>query len=434
MNEIGGYLSTFLQFGNLDPFLADMEPEINISGIDRILRIHFALRKDVLEFVRQLPDRVKRLKSRVDMSPEESKNMIRGKIDWNRTIKARYSENPEDSSHYVITRIERSFHTRENEVLKALLSDLHSIVFNELRPVMDSGHPWVSQWIEDRGLGSIITETYFRNPYLRQVPELKGSMVKERTILDTRKSRIPLYREGATLLLSYRKIMHHDLDPTEAMELLRSTFIRPEKTETLFQLYWIFRLIRTMTAGLDRDELTFHPIEGEDNLIAGWEARSSVFKLYYGSTGDLDFSEKVAHIPMEDLGDGFLRRELEVLRHSSTLCLECFGIRDSTGTIWSGTPDILVEETSAIDGSLRRIHVAMVKYSNSRSVKMQGLRELMESMALVKRDGTYLVRDPSDLFGADSVRGWLFTDRTDHGVIEHGNIRVVPYGHDIPPF
>lgn len=432
INEIGGYLSTFLHFGNMDPFLTDDDPELNIEGIDRILRIHFALRKDVLEFIKLLPDRVKRLKSHVERNPEESKALIKGKIDWNRTIKARYSENPQDSSHYVINKIERSFHTKENEVLKALLSNLHSIVFNELKPIVESGHPWVSQWITERGLGSIITDVYFRNSYLQRVPELKKGRVKERTILNAKKSRIPLYKESAALLLSYQKTMQHELDPTEAIELLRTTFIRPEKTETIFQLYWIFRFIQAMTA--NDLELKYHPIEGEDNLIASWESRSSLFRVYHNSMGGLDFSEGATHIPIDDLADGFLRRQMEVLKHSNSLCFECFGIKDpaGVGTLWTGIPDILVMESSAIDGSLRKIHIGKVKYSNSQSAKLQGIRELMECMAFVKKEGSYLAKDPTDMFGEGIIKGWLFTDKMDHGVIGNGNIMVVPYGSKIP--
>ena len=432
INEIGGYFSTFLHFGNLDPLIADTDPELAIEGIDRILRIHFSLRKDVLDFIKLLPDRVKRIKSTTDRNPEESKSAIKGSIDWSRTIKARYSENPQDSSHFVINKIERSFHTKENEVLKALLHQLHSIVFTELKPIMDSGHPWVSQWIEEHGLGSIVADVYFRNSYLQRVPEMKKSKVKERTILNAQKSRIPLYKESASLLLSYQKTMQYELDPTEAIELLRSTFIKPEKTETLFQLYWIFRIIQAMTANVP--DIKFHSIEGEDTLIASWESGSSLFRVYHNSMGGLDFSEGIADIPINDLADGFLRRQIEILNYSSTLCYECFGIKNPTGMekFWTWTPDILVLESSTLDGSLTRIHIGKVKYSNAQSVKLQGIRELMECMAFVKKEGSYLTKDPSNLFRTGNIMGWLFMDRMDHGVIGNGNIIVVPYGSEIP--
>ena len=102
---------------------------------------------------------------------------------------------------------------------------------------------------------------YHRNVYIRRV-KLGSNTVTERMISRTAKSRIELYREAAELLTKYRKLMAYDLDDAEAKELLRNTFIQPEKTETLFELYWIIKITKQF------DGATFHLIEPESEAVA----------------------------------------------------------------------------------------------------------------------------------------------------------------------
>jgi len=72
--------------------------------------------------------------------------------------------------------------------------------------------------------------------------------VTDRTIESVKRSRSAFYRDAAILLDRYRRLLNQELDSDEAHEILTHTVIAPEETETLFELYWIFRILNTYDA------------------------------------------------------------------------------------------------------------------------------------------------------------------------------------------
>ncbi len=429
IQEIGGYFSTFLQFGKLDTFSSDIDPELSVHGMDRLLRIHFLLRNDVIDFVEKLPDRIRKFRSSIKKSPKKALGVIDGKIDWQRTMKSRYAENPDDVTSFVIETREKDYNVTENLILKTLIAQIYAIVTEDLQPALEHNHPWISEWVDRKGLRDIVNDIFFSNIYMKRVRVETRTGVTERMLMDTMQSRNELYREASRLLDAYQKLMEYELDPEEAKELLRNTFIVPEKTEVLFQLYWTFRVIMTLSGGIDN--VNFHILENESDMVAEWDDGEYLFQVFHNSSGDMEFHETLDHIDPRELDNPFFRRQFEVMKTWEEMGNECFG-KDWTGNLTQTNPDILVQKKGVSDGVIRQIYLARVRYTNLPEEAFQGVKELMEFMAMIKYGGTYFQKDVTHLFDEENIRGWLFMDRNTRGRVDKMNISVVPLGEEIP--
>lgn len=202
--------------------------------------------------------------------------------------------------------------------------------------------------------------------------------------------------------------MNYDLDATEAKRLLENTFIRPDQTETLFELYWVFRILDCY------DEVQFELLDGGSDIVASWETTDSRYVLYHDSTGSsaLSFSEQLADIdrPSED---GYLFRTVHVLDRWQQIADDLFDItgRDA---LWGGRPDIILERYDEDEAVPSAVFVGEVKYTTNASYAAQGLRELLEYMAYVRKDGEY-IEDQDDVLESKQVKGMLFVDHVNFG-------------------
>ena len=216
--------------------------------------------------------------------------------------------------------------------------------------------------------------------------------------------------------------MNYELDGTEAKELLRNTFIKPEKTDVLFELYWIIKVIESFNK---KEGVKFNLIEsGQTNLLAHWRLKNYQYKLYHDSKGEsCQFHEKLKEISkcLKEK-DNYLGRLVKVLEKLE----KTTGIQK--GTLWGGRPDILLEKYDE-SRNLVSIFIGEVKYTRNKDYIIQGFRELLEYMALIKNNSQY-VEDYQDLFrNLKIVKGALFIDKTDNlGFKSCGDIQVKMFG------
>ena len=332
----------------LETFSKKIDPELNINNLNKLLRIHFVLTGDVIDFVDTLPKRVRRIKTTVDKRPQILNGEVRGRIEWDKTIKERCKCNYGTSTLFVCNQSEKNYNISENIVLKRLLSVIHSIIFEELEPAIDKDYKWIGSWTEQKKLKTALKEVFLRNIYIKRITS-DDTEITERMIHSTSKSRNKLYRDAAKLLLRYNKIMKHDLDPKKAKELLRNTFIKPEKTEVLFELYWVIKMIEAKSRKELKD-VKFNIIDGTNNIVAEWEDDDWTYKIYHDSTGSFQFLEMFKDVSkdIESLGgDGYLLREGKVFEKWQELSRNIFSHRKGD-SFWSGRPDILLEKCKKV--------------------------------------------------------------------------------------
>lgn len=427
--DIAPDFNTFLRSGNffhLSSFTRKIDPNLNISDIRKLLRIHFVLTSSsdeddvgVIDFVQKLSERVRRIKTIMTRETEEFTGQVKGRIRWEDTLVRRFNRNFKDQTYFVCDRGERDYDVAENLVLKRLIQIIHSIVYEDLSPAIEHDYDWLKQWTTGEGLRSTLTNMFHRNIYLRRINPA-DIQVTERMIHKALCSRLPLYREAASLLSKYNRIMNYDLDTAEAKDLLRNTFIRPEATSVLFELYWVIKIIKQF----DPQNVTFELIEPGSKIVAKWQHDGYRYVVYHDSTGSFQFREDTLALSgLLSHGDNFFGREIKVLRKLES-------IAGNLQDLWGGRPDIIVERYND-DDQLDSVLIGEVKYTEDSTYAIQGLKELLEYMALIRFDGPYFEKY-EDLFDSlKNVRGCLFVDDLSESIQGHNKIQIIRYGENV---
>ena len=450
LEAVAGDFHTFLRRGvRFEQIIGSAHADLDIDDIETLLRVHFVLteanengRVGVIDFMRRLEDRVRRMKTSTSPQSREYRGKVRGRIDWQQTVKSRAREGRLNEPVFVCTEPEEHYNIDENLVLKRLLTVIHEIVTGDLAHAIEnpSGYEWLSSWTSPLGDSERRTESavdvlqrvYDRNVYLQRV-EVDSDTVTERTIESVKRSRSAFYREAAQLLDRYRRLMQHELDSNEAREVLNNTLIAPEKTETLFELYWVFRILDAFNAAQYRVLADWRE---DPSIVARWQQDDSLFVLSHDSTGQaLTFSESIDSETIDP--DGYLFRLNEVMGRWQSLSEELLG-RGGTNSLWGGRPDIVLERFEEVDDGewvVEDVFIGEVKYTQDVGYVATGLRELLEYMAFVRHrnaDGDY-VEDPDDLLDSVSVRGLLFVDELSRDTTSETPIDIIQYPDQVEP-
>ncbi|GAB6138480.1 hypothetical protein [Halanaerobaculum tunisiense] len=411
IKEIAEELIIYLKAGQLSltPFLQQIEPSIN--NFRQLLRIHFILQPEVIAFIEQLPTELRRIKTSSQQVKKILQGEVRGQVDWQQTIKQRYQTNCQAQSSFVCQQRNSNYNVQENLVLKKLLNLLQTIVEQDL-PQKD--YNWLGVWWGADKSYQTIQEVYLNNSYLQEV-DLSQVEVTDRMINNVRQSRRRFYRQAADLLASYRELVDFNNQHKELVGLLETTFIRPHNIETLFELYWVIRLIRSQT-----DNAQLQLLEGENNLVARWQKQDRHYYLYHDATGSeyLDWQVSLGEVIASD--NSYLQQKVAAHRKEEQLAKELFNSQ-VTDNYWAGRPDIVLEIVAGATNELEKVVIGEVKYTTKQSTARQGLQELLEYLALVKYKGDYLNNRE---LTTDQIDGLLLVDDVELGTKKSATVKV----------
>jgi hypothetical protein len=382
MEEVSDFLIIYLKAGKVGPNSFIKKANLNISQLDHMLMIHYLLRQDVKKFVQELPVLIRSFKTSTKVVNETFIGEVRGQINWSNTVKERLKINHRDRTIFSCNESIRNYDITENLVLKELLYTLYKILFIKIDTSRIEKYEYFSEWIELKG---IVDDMYRKNIYLSKVQSDK-TMVTDRMIQKTLTHRNSLYRQSAKLLQDYREIMKAKLEKDVLEELLKETFIFPEKEDVLFELYWTIQLIKNST-----ENAQLQLIDGRNNLVASWEDNEHEYDIYHDSTGSSNIS---FYISSEEVGryeHPFIMKKLNSMNRALKIAETSFQSHFDTTTFWRGRPDIIVEVYSKETGELKKVIIGEVKDTKRTEYAITGLRELMDYMELVKdKNGVFL--------------------------------------------
>lgn len=419
IDEISPDLFSYIKSGKLNPnpIIKDIDVNLNINNLDKLLRIHFILTKDVIKFIEKLEIRIRNIKTTTINNIFISKSGVVGRIDWKNTFSERCKINPKNKTIYVCSRKDKEFEIYENLVLKELLKKIYNVIYKDLNKIITQNKPynWLNQWFDKKKLKDILFNVYHKNIYLRKINLKDNYLVSDRMILKTMKSRKPLYRDAANLLIRYKKIMNRDIYEKEAKELLRETFVNPDNENLLFELYWIIKIIRNYK------NYKFNIIE--DDKISEWTDGNYKYKLFHNSTGSFEFKESLKNL-ITDSEDGFIQREIKVI----TKLQELVDIKKGD-SLWGGRPDIILEKWKG--NNIDSLFIGEVKNTSNKYYAIQGLKELLEYIALIKYKDKYVSSDLNKLFIDSKILGGLFIDNISDFKLKstNSNIKVYMFGN-----
>ena len=397
IEEISDFLIVYMKAGKLEINSFIHKAHLQLSQLEQLLHIHFLLKEEVKVFVRELPFLIRRFKTSTTVHIETYHGEIRGQINWNHTIKDRLRMNASDKTIFSVNERNRNYDIPENLVLKEFLQVLYNILNQSIDVDYFKKYDWFSEW---GSLKKIVSHTLRKNIYLSRV-NLERNMVTDRMIQATTNHRNPLYRKAAELLSLYRKLFSENMDEELFKQLLRETFVFPEKEEVLFELYWVVQLIKHNSKNAE-----LRLIDGRDNLVTSWSDVENTYYLYHDSTGSNRLHFHITVDEMKEYTHPFIDRKVDSMNLAVKIANETFGRGFDTTTLWSGRPDIIVEVYDNESGSLKKIYLGEVKYTTSVDYTITGLKELVDYMKLIKGQKNQFLDDQD---GVD-IYGLLFSD------------------------
>ena len=238
---------------------------------------------------------------------------------------------------------------------------------------------------------------------MNRIPGANEIRLTQRDLNAARTSRQELYAEAYELYSLYEQLLANDFTNKAVQELLRSTLIVPDRLPRLFELFCVFRVIRSL--GQDYPAVELQVIEPGADAIAVLKSEDIRIDVYHDKSGSLTFYEPLDEEPIDH---PFFSRYREVLETHSEM-IQSFFNRSTDPRLYQGRPDIVLETYRTVGGSekLHEVTLGEIKYTDSKPTFGRGLKELLEYMKFAKEGESYL-----DDAGV-SVNGLLITDSVD---------------------
>ena len=408
LEEISEYLFVYLKAGKIriNSFIKKLQ--LNVENLDQLLTIHFLLKEEVQAYIQDLPKMIKRFNTTTIIHNEISKGEVRGQIDWQLTITERLNSNPEDLTIYSTNENIRSYDTQENIVLKEFISILYKGLYENDYIQNFKQTNW---FVDLNNIRKNTKDALKYNIYLQRVA--KGH-VTDRMIVRTMKHRNTLYSKAAKLLGSYRRLMNGYYDTEEIVDLLKETFIAPDRKEVLFELYWVIQFIKQ-----NSNDTNLFLIDGKQNKVATWQKEERTFHLYHDSHGS---GELTFNVPLEEIresGNSYLIQKVKAIEDSKTLVETIFGRSIKQG-VWNGRPDILIEVYDNNTNELVEVIIGEVKLTDREEYAITGLKELLEYKYLIKNKKSGYIKEVNS-----PVKGFLLLNDVPFKDSNDASIKVI---------
>lgn len=341
-----------------------------------LLDLHFILESSVVDFVRDLPQWVRSIKTQTASVARTHRGGVQGRINWDSTIKRRYTENPKDRSLFVCDHRTEDYDIDENLVLKKLLSVIYNTL-EESENYLKENYEWVNQrWPNNQGLISEFKNIFKRDVHIDRIKDPKEYEPTERMLVSAENSRHEIYREASALLKKRRRL--HKGDSEEIRAVLNDTAITPDDEATLFELFTLFRFISALEYLRD-DKFRLRTISSGAQEVARMESGDKELVLYHDNAAR-ELGIKFLYRREKDRGE--ISRPEKVEEKTEEIIKNFF--RDKEFRASSRRPDVLVLEIRDKDTKEYGFIVVEVKCSMNEKRIREGIKETLEYLAFLK--------------------------------------------------
>jgi len=361
-----------------------------------LLDLHFILQEEVVDFVRSLPKRLRNIRTETESVSRTRRGTVDGHVDWNATVKKRYTESPRDGSLFVCRNRTEDYDIPENIVLKHLLSVIHTTV-KEAETYLRGEYEWVQEtWKGDEDLIDDLKRIVERNVHVRRIREPEFYEPTERMLMSAEASRQDIYREAGELLRNRESLFAGDEDAIRS--LLNQTAITPDDEHALFELFVLFRFVSTIQ-DLQDSSLQFKTIATGRQEVARLKGEKEIILYHDNSAADRDLSF-VSDIP--DADDRVLSRTEKVQEVARSVASRYFTDRNFQNH--TGRPDVIVMEVIDENNNQNEYLIAEVKNSQRLDTIRKGIKETAEYLAFLRINDEFVFGEPDteEYFGT----GW----------------------------
>lgn len=407
IEELTSDILTYVMQGQVpeEHFTGQIKPaglDQRFDDYEMLVRLHFLLKPDVVEFVEALHKRLRQIKTQTENVSERGRGKIEGRINWTKTIRERNTRAPNDTALFVYDNRTENYDIAENIVLKRLLSVIYHTLSDCREYLEQEPTPrWVSEsWRDNLELVDRFEDIFDRNVHVTRIRQPTEYEPTDRMVQQGEQSRSELYREATSLLKNYRSLL--DADEEALRELLHSTAITPEDDAVLLELFVLFKYIHAIET-LQDGEFNLRTIERDKQEVARLVGDSDgpEIRLYHDTSVDrpqLRFDKS----PADDGQDDLNRHEM-VQQKSIEIARNYF--RNPKLGSRTGRPDVIVVEARH-DGAHEYL-ITEVKNSTARPTIRSGITETLEYLAFLQElteneQSEYVFGDESDFLGS----GW----------------------------
>lgn len=392
IEEIKEDLIVYFRQGYINPKRFFEFDDFRFNDIHDILKIHFILTEEVQEYVLGSEKSIRNIKNSTKLEKNTFRGEIRGSIDWDKTIEYRMNTVYSDKSNFVCNNVDKLYSTKENIVLKSAVSIIYNIIHRQ--PGMDR---FTDQLWYKNGelLSKIIFNIYKSNVYIKKI-DISKVKLSDKMIFDVSKSRNKIYRDSAQIVKLYKDIM--DLKKEHIRRLFEKTFIDMKDENEVFELYSIFKYLRTRFP-LD---IKFNIIDGKEDCLANLEDKDYRYKIYHNETASeyLKFAIDISEV--KNSKNIFVKKKIRSLKRKAEIYSE-MEEKGISSSFWEGRPDLLLLRINKENDLIDYIEIGEAKYTNNKSYMYKGLEELLEYIYFIKdKEGKYI----DDI----EVKGILFVD------------------------
>ncbi|MCO8254538.1 hypothetical protein NKF26_12065 [Haladaptatus sp. AB618] len=404
-------LITYLGSGvlNTDQYAETIDYSgLNIQDFDQLKKLHFVLYEDVVRYIEEIPEHLRRIKTVTNQQEETVYGEVRGSVNWKMTTQQRASTGYNDPSLFVVNSSEVEYDIPENRVVKKFLAAVAEPLTNDIEAI---DQEWRNMW-DDRDIIEL-QQILAHNIYLDALPSPEEIHLSDRDLTAARRSRHQLYTESHRLYQLYVDLMNDRFDLHPVRELLSKTIVAPTKNHKLFELFCIFGVIRQIQKRYPSLEL--RRIEPGMETIALLEGPDYRIEVYYDQNGPLKFFESYPTLEEIEGRDVpmMMKRHAKALE-SQEQAIDDFLSKSSRHSFYSGRPDFVVlaykkpnEESGNDEESLTDVIIGEVKYTRSETTFSQGLREVLEYLYFAREADQYLFNNLSQ---ECRISGLLCTD------------------------
>lgn len=289
ISEIKKFFNKYLYDGAVSLSTDDL---INLFGLSEkelfVLRSsHFLINPNVDLFFQYLPYLLRNLYHSTNNVNFESQGIIRGNIDWNGTIKNRYSTGNVDHSIFICSNPLKNYDLIENKILKFLLKQvifMFEVYLDFIKtPNEHINLDYLSEdsvsWYAKAEVKYQLSKYSIKNVYFDKIGNL--DFVSLIDINKLRSSRNPLYHNLGEVFELYEKLFINEDDEC-LIDLIQNQLIIASNNDKLYEIYVLFNIISYLEEICVENTFKIGLFYKNNNKpISARLSDNSIIKIYY---------------------------------------------------------------------------------------------------------------------------------------------------------
>ena len=252
LEDIIDFIFNYLFKGEVSSLGFKFETLFGLEGndLETLKAVHFLLNDKLRTFLYNLPILLRNLSHSTQKENKEFKGIIRGRIDWNDTIKTRYAKGFYDPSLFICSPPSKYYDLEENQLLKYMLKKILKLI-NQLSFLTinknESFKGFDLETIADeKDWYKIIQNNYtlvkktLKKVYFDKISDVR--YIKPKMIRKANKNRNHLYHLLADIYKLYNDLFENK-DEAILKELLNEKVIKAADHHKLYEIYIFYKLV-----------------------------------------------------------------------------------------------------------------------------------------------------------------------------------------------